>query len=376
MFDDDEFDIGDLDDEDRWEPVEDPRENIWLFEEEMARQDEWIDRNLRVVENELKGLERTKEPDESWAQTVIDSAHETEGLVDNAFKIEYKEAVGNAQGTFTGPGLKKDWEPEDEMAWIQGNPNNPLSANFEFNYDRTEPNIYDRAVSAFEPNRVEISFTGPETGETYTVTLDQEVGLTYSVEGTGWINTEESYEDFRALASALDALGVHTVTEEAEDRRDPEKNRPIDDFYANINYDVDGAAHLVDFEASEDSAERIIVPSSDLRADIGDHSYSNAVSELRDRGYSVDLSAENIVSTETEEAVITGPERSVYVGEDDVSMHRSLEPENGRYSEQSLRTELEQMESQVNAITGNHLTDSKWELKPVNVIKPSQEQEF
>ncbi|MFB6244715.1 MAG: hypothetical protein ABEJ03_00005, partial [Candidatus Nanohaloarchaea archaeon] len=67
-------------------------------------------------------------------------------------------------------------------------------------------------------------------------------------------------------------------------------------------------------ENQEGKAERVTVPETALGRNISDHNYAVLFSELRDQGYEVSISGDQMVSTEVEGSedemgiVIHGPE--------------------------------------------------------------------
>lgn len=87
----------------------------------------------------------------------------------------------------------------------------------------------------------------------------------------------------------------------------------------------------------------------------------------------------SVEETETHDsemsAVIHVPKYGFIVTEEKVSIYRGLEPDED-YEPQQVKQKMEEMEYWVNEITGGRLKDNRWEMRPVNVIKPSQEQQF
>lgn len=382
-FDDDDFsEWDDLTDEGN-ERKTDPREDSWRFSEEFDRNMEMIDKTFGNTENARPEMNRTKEPDESWSDVLYDLSQEMAGTVNHAFKIEYEEEDGLGRGTFKGPGYERDWEPDDEMAWIQGNPNFSLSANLEFDYeDGTEPEMIERAISAVNPNRVEITITNPENETEHEIILDEEQdSLEYEVDSESWITGEEEYRDFQAVKSAVQTLDIPVDVYEIEDPRDPDGNRVMDDFWADFTIAEEGMVKFEDYRANEEGrAERTTVPETASSMSIADHSYAELFQELREQGYDVSVSGSQMVSTEVEsengmDAVIHGPDYGFTVAEEAVYLNRDLEP-GENYESGEVKQKMDEMEYWANEITGDRLRENRWEMNPINVIKPSQEQEF
>lgn len=340
---------------------------------------ERIDRNLGNTENPKPELNRTKDQGENWSDSLYDLSQEMSAKVKHAFKIEYEEEGGQARGTFKGPGLEQDWDPDDEMAWIHGNPNLSLSANLEFEYENsTQSEMVERAISAVNPNNVGITVTNPESGQEHQITLEEQGNLEYEVDSEGWITDEKAYKEFQDFKYAVQTLNIPLSVEEIDDPRDPDGNRVMDDFWADFTLATEnGAAEFEDYEENEEGkAERVTVPKTSPHRSISDHNYSELFSELRNQGYEVSISGDQTVSTNAETGVtIRGSEYGFTVTENTVSLYRNLEPDVS-YEAGQVKKEMDEMSYWANEITNNRLREGQWEMNPINVIKPSQEQEF
>ena len=382
-FDDEDEDIEDIIDSMKDEfgdydhPADDPWDS-WNMLEDMERNARAAKKAFGTTENPKPRLNRAKKPGESWSDVLFSLSQEMTGTVDHAFKINYEEVDGQATGTFKGPGLDHNWDPEGEMAWMQGNPNLPLHANFEFEYiNDTDPATVDRALSELNPNQVEVTIENPETSQEHQITVNEEnESLEYNIQSEGWVTKQQTYEAFQDVKEAVQVLDIPVSVEAMDDPRKPEGNRVMDDFLADFTKSTEkGEAKFEDYEHDEyGKAQRMTVPETSDKA-IQDHNYSEMFAELLDKGYEVTISGDMMTTTETENAVIHGSDYGFTITNNSVSVYRSLETSDS-YEKGQVKQEMDEIEDWADEITEDRLTSKQWEMKPVNVIKPSQEQKF